>query len=193
LFFTFNFSFFYALFFTAFGVRLTRHLTLDLDRTRADLFIYYVFRARVEQTYGSFIYSWFIRLLIFPGRASITHRADFFLFISYTSSSRPLTLVLTLIYAFTQGADPADVVIKVDKATGQVQYDIPVTRLVEEWALPCLAQTNIYIERASKGLACLDSLEELKKGGVSKGLEDDDLDVYTNGFLSPVTPEHEVS
>ena len=91
-------------------------------------------------------------------------------------------------------------VIKVDKATGQLKYDIPVTSLVEEWALPCLAQTNIYIERAAKGLACLESLEKLacleslenqKKGGVSEGVEDDAL--YSNGFLSPVTPEHEVS
>ena len=132
-------------------------------------------------------------------RARVNHasRCFFFLFISYTSSSRPLTLVLTLIYSlFAQGADPADVVIKVDKATGQLKYDIPVTRLVEEWALPCLAQTNIYIERAAKGFACLESLEKQKKGGVRKGLEDDALDAldtYTNGFLSPVTPEHEVS
>ena len=88
-------------------------------------------------------------------------------------------------------------VIKVDKATGQLKYDIPVTSLVEEWALPCLAQTNIYIERAAKGLACLDSLlEKQLKGGVSEGLVDDALDAldtYANGFLSPVTPEHEVS
>jgi hypothetical protein len=86
---------------------------------------------------------------------------------------------------FMMGADPADVVIEEDGA-GMMRYRIPACHEVREWALPCLVQTTMYQDRAAKGLACL----EMERRGVG-GLEAEPTDMLTNGYLSPVTPEHE--
>ena len=91
---------------------------------------------------------------------------------------------------FMFGADPIDVVIAQDEETGQLRYEIPVCGQLEEWALPCLVQNTMYQERAAKGLACV----EMEGRGMVRagGIKDTRGDVFTNGCLSPVTPEHEL-
>ena len=73
--------------------------------------------------------------------------------IEFLNTHCPANLLEEDLVEFMMGADPADVAIARDEASGELVYRIPMCRALGEWALPCLVRASSTIG-CSHDLTC---------------------------------------